>query len=332
MSEKQSTNNPSSNDELDLRQFFNMIGNGLDLMFKKFLRLFLYLKRRAVILVILAVIGVVTALALNQIVTERLKIEVIVKPNLESKGYLYDVVDEIQANLDAKDTTFFSKIGLDITNLDEFQITVQQIQSKVIASSDLEYLELLEKFQDNGLVSDIIRTEILNKSSLEHKITFFFKSADDGQEFASKVMEYINSNDYYTELTEINRNNAEERINQDEVLLKQIDDLILKYSDKMTKDRGNTSDQRIILDSENELDIAELFKLKNTLIRDIETKRIELGEQKETINVINFGEPQKVRKSLIGNRIVFIPLLLIVIFFLIDLTKYINRKSKEIEG
>ena len=65
------------------------------------------------------------------------------------------------------------------------------------SEDDLEYLELLEKFQDNGLVSDIIRTEILNKSSLDHKITFSFKDADKGEEFSRKVMQYINSNNYY---------------------------------------------------------------------------------------------------------------------------------------
>ncbi|MGB5205513.1 MAG: hypothetical protein WBN63_15090, partial [Eudoraea sp.] len=250
MADQQTSKETTSNDEIDLGQLFNMIGNGFNRLFRWFLRIFLYFKKNLLILLAFAVVGALIALGLNQIVTEKLKIEVIVKPNLESKGYLYDVVNEIDANIKANDTTFFRKIGLNIPNLKGYEITIDQTLDKNSSEDDLEYLELLEKFQDNGLVSDIIRTEILNKSSLDHKITISFKEADKGEEFSRKVMQYINSNNYYIELIKINLENAQERIKQDQALLVQMDEIITRYSDKMASSESQFTEQRIILDSE----------------------------------------------------------------------------------
>ena len=87
-----------------------MIGKGFTNLFKSFLRLFLYIKRNLIKLGILVLVGLLVGFGLNQIITKKQKIEVIVKPNLESKNYLYDVVNEIGANIKAKDTVFFSKL------------------------------------------------------------------------------------------------------------------------------------------------------------------------------------------------------------------------------
>ena len=332
MADQQTSKETTSNDEIDLGQLFNMIGNGFKRLFRWFLRVFLYFKKNFLILLGLVVVGVLIAVGLNQIVTKKRKIEVIVKPNLESKSYLYDVVDEIQANIKANDTSFFRNIGISIPNLKGFEITIDQTMDGNSSEDGLEYLELLEKFQEDGLVSDIIRTEILNKSSLEHKISFLFKDADQGQEFSLKVIQYINTNGYYKELTQINIDNAKERIRQNEVLLAQMDQLITRYSDKMASTESQFAEQRIILDNEKELDIAELFKLKNNLIRDIEDKKIELRELKEPISIIYYGKPHVIQTSFFGNNIVLIPIILIACFFLIDTIKYLNKKVVEIEN
>ncbi len=332
MANQQTTKETSSNDEIDLGQLFKMIGKGFNNVFNWFLRIFLYFKKNFFILIGLVLAGAILGFGLNQIVSEKLKTEVIVKPNFESKDYLYDVVNEIQANIMAGDTIFFNKIGFKTTSLKGYDITIDQILDKNISDDNLEYLELLEKFQENGLVSDIIRSELLSKSSLEHRITFTYKDPKSGPKFTQKVMEYINSNSYYKELIRINQENAQSRIKQDVSLLVQIDELITRYSDKIASTESQFGEQRIILDNEKQSNITELFELKNNLIRDIERKKIELQERKEAIRIIYFGEPQVVHKSLFGKSIVFIPLILIAIFFLIDTIKYLNRKAAEINN
>ncbi len=332
MADQQTPKETSSNDEIDLGQLFNMIGNGFNRLFRSFLRIFLYFKKNFLILLGLAVVGVLIGLGLNQIVKEKFKTEVIVKPNLESKGYLYDVVNEIQANIRANDISFFSRIGVEVSSLKDYEIMIDETLDESNSDDNLEYLELLEKFQTDGLVKDIIRNEILKKSSIYYRIVFYYKDSEKGKIFSQKVMEYINSNSYYNELIKINLENAQARIKQDEGLLLQMDELISRYSDKMAGTEGQMEDQRIILDNEKQLDIARLFELKNNLIRDIETKKIELQEQKNAISIIYFGENQKAQKTILGKKIVLLPLILISIFFLIDITKFINRKAAQLNN
>ncbi len=71
------------------------------------------------------------------------------------------------------------------------------------------------------------------------------------------------------------------------------------------------------------------FNLKNSLIQDIESKKIELEDRTEVIKVINFGKSQPVRKSFFGKAIVIIPIGLIGLFFLASFLRYLNKKALE---
>ena len=120
MAKEKLPKNTTSNDEIDLGQLFQMIGKGFNRIFKSFLFVFLYFKRNAIILSALIIVGGLTGFGINQVVSENLKTDVIVKPNLESKNYLYDVVAEIQANIKAEDTVFFRELGIDVEKLKGF--------------------------------------------------------------------------------------------------------------------------------------------------------------------------------------------------------------------
>ena len=332
--DQQTSQNPnSSSDEIDMGQLFQMIGKGFSSLFKRFLRLFIYLKRNIVKIGILVLIGLAIGYGLNQIVTKRLKSEVIVKPNLESKSYLYSVVEEIQTNVKAKDTSFFKEMGVTLEDLKGFEVSIEPVEKNYKATNiddDVKYLEMLEKFRNDDLITNVVKTEILNRSNLNHKITFYYKDAVIGRKLSKNLIGYINSNEYFNELVAINRANAEERIIQDQNLIQQIDHLVRQFSDKMAESRPG-GEGRIVLDNEDQLDITGLLNLKNNLIRDVERKKLELQGQKEAIRVINFGKTQEVQKSFLGKNIVLTPSVLLLLFFLIDFMKYLNRKSKEMQ-
>ncbi len=333
MDNQNSKTNPTPDGDIDLGQLFRMIGRGFQSLFIGFLRVFIYLRRNFIKLAILFVVGILIGFALNKIVSRKQKTEVIVKPNLESKNYLYDVVDELQSNFKAKDTAFFSKIGIDVAELDNFEIYIEPLGEKNKQGNmeeDLKYLELLEKFQNDDLVTDVVRTEILNKSTLVHRITFYYKSAATGAVLSRKIMNYINSNAYFNEMVQINTQNALERIDQNKVLVGQIDTLVANYSQKMNSGR-NAATGTIVLDKEEQMDLPGLLTLKNGLIRDTERKRIEIQGQKEAIRIINFGSPQEVQSSFFNNALLMVPLVLILIFLLIDFIKYLNRRALELE-
>lgn len=322
--------NNNTSDEIDLGQLFQMIGRGFNKIGIAFLRLFLYLKKNALILGILVVVGVGLGYGLNRISRDKMKIEVIVKPNLESKNYLYDVVAEIESNIRAKDSVFFKNIGVEVTDLREFKISIDPIKDEKNGKGDLEYLELLEKFQANNEFLDLIKSELSNKSTLNHRITFFFKTPSEGRVFAEKVMEYINSNGYFKELVVTSNQNALERIERNETFIKQIDELISKYSQSFNAQSSQMIDERIVLDNTEKMNVTGLFSLKNQLIQNTERKKIEIKEQREAINIINFGNTQRVKKVFFAKGKVLIPLCLMGLFFIFSAIRYINRKASEL--
>lgn len=331
MADKQPNNPQNSSDEIDLGQLFRMIGNGFNSLFKVFLRLFLYLKKNFIILVSLIIVGAAIGYGLNQIVSQKLKTEVIVKPQMESKNYLYDVINEIQANIKAKDTIFFKSIGISNVDFNALEVTIAPVDdNKVGTEGEMKYFELLQSFENTNGITDIVRAELENKSSFNHRIKFFYKNSESGRGFAKKIMEYINTNEYFGRLNEIFRDNASSRIQQNEVLLKQVDKIIENYTNSLATEKNSSLNERIVLDNKEQVNIADLFEYKNRLIRDIETKKLELEENVNPVSIINFGRPQIVQKSFFGKSIVLIPIVLLLGFFFISFLNYLNRKAKEL--
>ena len=176
MANKEVPNQQNNSDEIDLGQLFQMISRGFNAIFRFFLRVFRYLKRSIFILIGLIIIGLAAGFGLNQISTKKLKAEVIVEPQTESKNYLYDVVNEIQANIKAEDTTFFKSIGIEEIDFDALEVTIAPVDdNKVSSESEMKYLELLQSFGNTNAIGDIVRAELQNKSSFNHRITFYFK-------------------------------------------------------------------------------------------------------------------------------------------------------------
>ncbi len=330
MAENQSPKTQNNSDEIDLGQLFQLIGRGFNSIFRFILRVFLYLKKNIFILIGLVVVGLAIGYGLNKIISKRLKMEVIVKPQIESKNYLYDVIDEIQANIGARDTLFFKAMGLDEIDFTGLEVTVNRVIEDGTSESDMQYLELLQSFENTDAIADIVREELQNKSSFNHRITFFFKNPKSGKQFADKVIKYINSNKYFDRLIDVSRGNAQNRIEANQLLLQQVDEIIANYTKSLAAKENAAASERIVLDNQEQVNIADLFEYKNRLIRDIELKKLELEEQTEPISVINFGKTQVVRKSFFGKNIILIPMIFLMAFFLISFLIYLNRKSKEL--
>lgn len=328
--EHQKPNSDSRDDEIDLGQIIQSFKKGFNNLFKSFLRVFLYIKRNAIKLGILIVVGLLIGLGLNTIVQKQLKTEVIVKPNLESKVYLYDIVNSISANLEANDTLFFGALDIDVDDLKGFEMEIEPIEAAEVTdiNDEIKYLELLEKFREEEGILEVVRNEILNKTNLQHRIIFYYKDAEAGRDISEKLINYINSNEYYNELLALQVANAKERIVKNTDLVSQIDRLIAGYSGQLEKDKE--VEGTLVLSETEKLDVPALLMLKNELIEGIEMKKLQIQEQKQAIRIISFGDTQHLQKTLFANVIILVPLLLVLAYLLWDLFKYLNRKANEL--
>ncbi|NVN17068.1 hypothetical protein GUA46_01835 [Muricauda sp. HICW] len=324
--------NQNNSDEIDLGQLFQMIRNGFNKLGILFLCLFLYLKKNALILIGLVVLGVAIGFGLKFITTEKVQIDVIVRPNLESKDYLYDVVSEIESNIKDKNQTFLDRFDISEEDLNGFKISIAPVKKEETENNDkqLEYLEILQKFQNTDLIADVIREELLKKTELNHRISFTYNNTR-GEELAEKLMSYINSNGYFMELLSVQKENSKERIEKSEVLIAQIDTIIKSYSKNLNKQNTPLETGKLILQNEEKLNITGLISLKTGLIEDIEERKVELKQMTAPITIVNFGNPHQVKKPFFGKKIIVLPLLFLGIFFLLSFLKYLNRKASEIE-
>ena len=330
MADNQSPTTQNSSDEIDLGQLFKLIGSALNAVLRFFLRVFLYLKKNIFILIGLVLFGFALGYGLSKIISKRMKSEVIVKPQMESKNYLYDVIDEIQSKIGAKDTLFFKSIGIEEIDFAGLEITINRVIEAGTSETDLQYLELLQSFENTDAIADIVRAELQSKSSYNQRITFFYNNPEMGKDFVDKVLKYINTNQYFDGLIVIYRANATSRILENQKLLKQLDEIIANYANKMAKQNTPIGNDRILLDNQESVNITGLFNLKNELIKDIESKKLELETRREPLSVIYSGQAQVVQKSFFGKKIVLIPILFLTIFFLVSFIGYLNRKAKEL--
>ena len=329
-------NNTPTSDEIDLGQLFALIRKGFHNLFKRFLRFFIFFKKNLIKLIVLIGVGIGIGLLVNNLVPKRLKTEVLVKPNFESKDYLYATIEEIGANIASRDSLFFKRMNIDIAELNSFSITIEPVEE---VEDDIElfekknkYLETLQKFQNDEFVLNVIKSEILQNTVPIHRITFSFKNPNKSEEVVKKMLTYINENPYFKELQEISKKNTETRISNNEELINQIDVLMASYSKNLANKEQSSSQTSgmVLLDNESGLNITNLLNLKNRLIREIEDKRKELLEQSKAVNIQNLGKTQVVKGSLLSKNLVLFPSILIGCFVLLSLLVYFNKKAKEL--
>ena len=327
MSDQYPTN--PNQDEMDLGQVFSLINKGLTNLFKSFLRLFVYVRSNILMLGVLAIVGLAIGYGLTKIISEKLKTEVIVSPNLESKYYLYDAIDELNGKIQAKDETFFTTLEIEPDQIENFEIVVEDLVTIPDNERELDMaeLEVLQKFQGTPTTNELIRELLLDQNSLDQRITFYYQDAESGPEVTRKLMAYINENGYFTELLKVYNENAAIRIRQNEAIIAQIDAIIKGYTEGM---KASRPEGQLILSEEDEGDIADLFALKNTVIGQTELKKIELQKQKTPLSIVNMSSSQPVRTPLFGKSLFLAPFILIALFILKDIVRYFNRKSNEL--
>lgn len=318
-------------DELDLSQIFTFLQKIWEAFFNAVLSVFKYLKKYALILLGLMIVGVAISFGLNKLVPKKHRTEVIVKPNHQSKEYLNSTVAEIQSKIDSKDNAFFESLDIDVENVKGYSVSVVALDNvpDKVNYENLEYLELLNELPNQDLVNDVLRAEILAKTNLNYKIIFSYPAKTEGYDIAQKLMSYINENTYYHRVNEVNIYNAKSRIAKNKEAIEQIDRLLKNYTDNLGQNKPEVPVSALVLAQENGFDAAALFNLKNGFLKDIESLELKIVEMQSPINIISFGKSHEIQTSVFGERIVWIPAILIALFVFYTLLAYLNVKAKE---
>jgi hypothetical protein len=325
--------NPNPNDEIDLgvlfskiKRGFNRLGNSL---LRAFLRFYLYLKSNVFWLGGIIVFGSSIGLMLEYRQGELFEVNVLVKPSLDAKNYLYATIDDINTNIEAQDTAFLSSLGMDIRRMDGFEIKIVSLKADNIEKleKELQFLNVLKESGLDEFTEQLTNSILQDRATQELLITFYFTDPEIGEEYAQKIVNFLNINPYYKKLEQVLISNAEARILRNEELIAQVDGLIENYTKMMVEQQPATSGS-LVLENKEPLNVPSLFTLKNELIKDTEAKRVELENRNGPVLVLSVGKARMANIHVVYKKAVYIPAFLLAVFFAISLLKAINRKAQ----
>ena len=253
---------------------------------------------------------------------------VLVKINFDAGNYVYDTVDLINLKISSEDTDFFTqeiKLNEDET-IDEVSIS-PVIDIKDIMAKDIQANEIRALFENLEYEDGFSVTEGF-KSDYDYHFIKVNVSNNSSIETINKVIDYFNNNPLFAELKERNLQRISSIISDNEQTIKQIDRLLDYYT---TETSANNS--QLYIDNKN-LRPNELIKTKITLQGENQELKRESLTSKETVITINESNVLIENNSLASNKMVYYPLLFLLIYFivsvLIGLYSYLDKLDRAI--
>jgi hypothetical protein len=331
-------NKQTSADEIDLGMLFTKIRNGFVRMGNALVRgftflvlsIYIYIKTHFFWLAGLVVLASSLGLLLEYKDGSTHELNVMVKPSLDAKNYLYTTIEDIRNNIKAEDTAFFDALGMDISRMKGFDIEIISLKAGDVdnLSKELEYLAFLKESGIGELAEQLTNSIVQDRATQEQIITFYFNDPEIGADYAQKIMDYLNNNPFYERIEKVLITNAEARIVRNEELIAQVDGLIESYTASMVNQQPANAGS-LVLDNKEPLNVPSLFSLKTELIRDTEAKRLELENRDGPVLVLSFGKPRIAELPVTSKKPVQLALIFVAMYLGVSLLKLLNRKAEE---
>lgn len=325
-------------DEIDLGMLFTNIRNGFVRLGNSLVKgiaflvlsVYIYIKTHFFWLAGLVVLGSSLGLLLEFKDGQTHELNVMVKPSLDAKNYLYTTVEDIRNNIEAEDSAFFDALGMDISRMKGFDIEIVSLKAgdNDKLDKELEYLAFLKESGIGELADQLTNSIVQDRATQEQIITFYFNDPEIGEDYAQKIMDYLNNNPFYERIEKVLITNAEARIVRNEELITQVDGLIKSFTESMVNRQPATAGS-LILDNKEPLNVPSLFALKTELIQDTEAKRVELENRNGPVLVLSFGKPRIAELPITDKKPAQLAFIFLGMYLGNSLLKLINRKAEE---
>lgn len=328
-----STNSQNNdNQEIDLSDISKKIGGLYDAVLMSIFNMILFFKRKALILGLLFIIGVGLGFFLDS--NKNYNSQIIVAPS-GGVDYLYSKIDLIKSRLSEKDEKFFKSIG--ITNSDKIQnIKIEPIvdlynfvnNNTAIASNaqNTQNFEVIKLLAESNDINKVIEDELTSKNYPYHSLLISSNGRIESDDIIKPLLKYLNTDDYMNQISKINKENILIKMKKNEEEIVQIDSLISVISKNISK---NNKSNNLIYNNENS-EINAMFELKNKLISEIASQKIQLVKIESFIKDISITPNIINNKGTNGKMKLILPILFISLFVLISLflVFYKNQLTK----
>lgn len=302
--------NSSDNQEIDLSQVSEKIGQFFKNISTSIFKGILFFKRNILVISILFIIGVGIGFYLDKTV-KYYDNQIIVTPNFGSVDYLYSKVNLINSKINNNDTLFLKKvIGIkDPKKLKKIEIKPINDIYKFIQDKPQNF-ELVKLLAEDGDLKKILDEELTSKNYPYHSINYITLKETTLEDTQEPILKFLEDNEYYKTVQKEYVNNVKIKINKNDSIIAQIDGLLNAFSNDVN---GNQKSDKLVYYNENS-QLNDVLKTKTDLINEQGFNRITLVNLDKIIKV-NSATINSLNKVGVNGKLKFVlPLLFILLF------------------
>ena len=301
-----------ANQEIDLSQISEKIGDLFQGVLTFIFNVILFLKKNILILGLIFVIGAVLGFYLdkNSKVYDN---QIIVSPNFGSTDYLYAKIDLINSKINDGDTVFLKdEVGIkEPKKLRIIEIEPITDVYKFINNGTANF-ELIKLMAEDGDLKKILEDNMTSKNYPFHSIFFTTDDSTNDAKTVQPLLNYLNKSEYYSTIQKEYINNINIKMVQNDTIINQINGFLKGFSNTVN---GSQKSDKLVYYNENS-QLNEVIKTKEMLISEQGTHRLELVNLdkiiKDSITTINI----KNNKSVNGKMKFILPFLLLFVYIL----------------
>ncbi|UMY66379.1 MULTISPECIES: hypothetical protein [unclassified Flavobacterium] len=316
---------PDNEQELSFSEIGNKFSSLLDRMGAFVYRRFLFLRRNAVVLCALLVLGLGLGVYLDK-TGKAYENRLVVMPNFGSVDYLYSKIDLLEAKIKEGDTLFLKKV-VGFSNPKKVRaIEIEPINDvyRFIDGNDKNF-ELIKLMAEDGDIDQIIKDETTSKNYLFHEILITTAGRTDEAGTIEPLLRYLNTSDYYTKIKEATLLNTRTKMERNDSLIAQVDDLLKNLANGNPAKSGN-----LIYYNQENSQMNDILGTKDRLVGEQGLHRLSLinndaiiKEASRTTNILS--------KQAIYTKMKFIlPLLFVFLFVVITGVRgFLKRQAQK---
>ncbi len=315
--------------EMDLTDLFDLFGRWFYRIMKHIFKGIAFIIKFWWVIALLIIGGVLLGLLMGG--AENHKSVLIVKTNFESQPYVYNAVEQFHANLEEEDTLFLRSVGLDPNEPAFRAVEISPVVDVVkllekIESSDRTFETIVSELEVKEDDGGVFASEKFYSNYDYHKLILSFNS-EDGLKKLPSLLNYVNEQPYIRALAQEAKKNYQERIDQNERSIAQMNELIDVYTDATTLVNQKSSNLSFF-NNASTIDLREIFLFKSELSEEIETLKNNMIGLEDAMVVVSSIQTAK-DVGITDKKHIVYPFLLVFFFLLIVFVRYTYRTLKQ---
>ncbi len=307
-------------EEIDLGILFQKISNFFSNIAFSIFKGILFIKKNSLIIIGLVILGAGLGYLLDTSKTSYTS-EIIVSPIDGGTDYLYSKMDLFTSKLSENDTQFFKSIGMkNYQNIG--QVKIEPIidiynfvnnSTSAASAQNTQNFELVKLLAESSDINKVIKDKLTSKNYPFHSIQIVTNNQISEENVIKPLLKWLNKNEYLNKVSYISKANILNKMDKNEQEIMQLDTLIGQISKSVG---SNERSSNLVYNNENN-QINGLFDLKNKLITEIASQKIELIKIDSFIKDISTITNIKNTRGTNGKMKLILPILFIFLFILI---------------